>query len=113
MRLIAIDVLVVLAFVAIGRDTHNQGSAIIGFLQTAAPFLLAVPLGWLVAGETRLRPIRGGLSVAATTLIVGMIVRRYVFDDGTAGAFVAVAAGFFGVTMVMWRFWAQRAMAPA
>lgn len=111
MRLLAIDVLVVLAFVAIGRDTHNEGSAISGFLRTAAPFLLAVPLGWVVTGEARLRPIRGGLCVAATTLIVGMAVRRYVFDDGTAGAFVAVAASFFGVTMVMWRFWAQRAMA--
>ncbi|MBT8206643.1 MAG: DUF3054 family protein, partial [Acidimicrobiia bacterium] len=77
------------------------------------PFLLAVPLGWVVTGEARLQPIRGGLCVAAITVVVGMAIRKFVFNDGTAGAFVAVAASFFGVTMVMWRFWAQRATAAA
>ncbi len=41
------DVAVIVVFVAIGREEHNSGSSIVGLLETAAPFLIALAIGWL------------------------------------------------------------------
>ena len=104
MKLLAFDVLVVLAFVLTGRETHDEGNAIVEVIRTATPFLIALILGWFA---TRNWPsaidYRLGLAVGAITVAAGMLIRRVVFDDGTAIAFVVVAAVFNLAAMAGWR----------
>ena len=101
---VGIDVFSVTLFVAIGRREHDRGSAIAGLIETAAPFLLALALGWLLLRAWR-RPTewRTGLGIWATTLVAGMVLRNVVFGDGTAMSFVIVAAAFLALFLVGWR----------
>lgn len=107
--LLLIDVAIVAAFVAIGRDTHNEGTALTGIAETAAPFLLALGLGWVATRAWR-QPVDvlGGGAVAAITVVAGMLFRRAIFDDGTAFPFVVVATLFLGGGIVGWRMLAGR-----
>ena len=60
--------------------------------------------GWLVLVARR-RPGTSpgdGLTVCLVTVGLGMVL-RVVGGQGTAAAFVAVALGFLGATMVGWR----------
>jgi hypothetical protein len=105
------DVLAVLVFVVIGRRTHDEGSAIVGVIKTAAPFLIALPVGWLLFGALH-EPYSGkaGLGTWLVTLVGGMLLRKSVFNGGTAVPFVIVATVFLFVTMIFWRFliWRKR-----
>ena len=101
---VGLDVFSVTLFVAIGRREHERGSAISGLIETAAPFLLALALGWVLLRAWR-RPTewRTGVGVWATTLAAGMVLRNVVFGDGTATSFVIVAAAFLALFLVGWR----------
>jgi hypothetical protein len=98
----AIDALVVAVFVVAGRRSHHDEGAW-DAVEVAAPFLIALALGWLVARawRTPLAP-RTGVVLWAVTLVVGMVLRRLVFDRGTAVAFVVVA-GVFLLALPAWR----------
>jgi hypothetical protein len=104
-----LDPIVVVAFVAIGRDTHDEAPTLGGLMVTAAPFLIALGAGWLAARAWR-RPtaISTGAIVAGVTLVLGMVLRRTVFGEGTAIAFVVVATLFLGAAMLGWRAIAGR-----
>ncbi|MEY3595901.1 MAG: hypothetical protein RL576_1315, partial [Actinomycetota bacterium] len=39
---------------------------------------------------------------------IGMLLRRFAFDDGAAGAFIVVATIFNAFTLVGWRFIAEQ-----
>ena len=82
-----LDTFVVVLFVAIGRREHEQDSAISGLIETAAPFLIALALAWLVLRVWK-RPTewRTGVGVWAIVVVAGMLLRNLVFDDGTATA---------------------------
>jgi hypothetical protein len=101
---VGIDVFSVTLFVAIGRREHERGSSITGLIETAAPFLLALALAWLLLRAWR-RPTEWhtGLGIWATTLVAGMVLRNVVFGDGTATSFVIVAAAFLALFLVGWR----------
>ncbi len=101
---LGIDVFSVTLFVAIGRREHERDSAIAGFIGTAAPFLIALAIAWLVLRAWR-RPTdwRTGVGVWAITLVAGMLLRNLVFGDGTATAFIIVAAAFLALFLVGWR----------
>jgi len=101
---LGIDVFSVTLFVAIGRREHEQGFAISGLIETAAPFLLALALGWIVLRAWQ-RPTdwRIGIGIWALTLTAGMLLRKLVFDGGTATSFIVVAAGFLALFLVGWR----------
>jgi Protein of unknown function (DUF3054) len=107
-----VDATLVLVFVALGRTSHEEGNMISGTLAVSAPFLLALGLGWLLARAWK-RPLalRTGVIVWITTIAAGMILRRTVFDRGTAAAFVVVATVFTGVFLVGWRAIANRVVA--
>ncbi|MST33908.1 DUF3054 family protein, partial [Acidimicrobiaceae bacterium USS-CC1] len=45
-----IDVVVVVAFVAIGRASHHHAESVGGFLGTFWPFAAGLVAGWLVLG---------------------------------------------------------------
>jgi hypothetical protein len=100
-----LDLLVVVSFVVIGRDAHGFTNDWTATLEVALPFLLALsagigitmaimdPTSWL-----------GGLVIAAVTVVGGLALRKYVFDDGTATTFVLLTAGWMTAWMVGWRF---------
>lgn len=101
---IGIDVFAVVLFVAIGRRTHDEGSALAGVLKTALPFLIGLAVAWAGARAwNRPASVSTGLVVWPITVLVGMIVRRTVFDGGTATAFVVVTTLFLGACLVGWR----------
>jgi hypothetical protein len=99
-----LDTAVVVLFVAIGKREHEQDSATSGLIITAAPFLIALVFAWMALRVWK-RPAdwRTGIGVWAIVLVVGMLLRNIVFDDGTATAFIVVAAGFLGFFLVGWR----------
>lgn len=100
----ALDVASVVVFVAVGRRTHEQDPGVAGLVGTAAPFLIALVVGWIVA-RTWWAPmsLRTGLIVWAVTITGGMLLRNLVFGDGTAMSFVIVATAFTAATLIGWR----------
>lgn len=101
---VGIDVFSVTLFVAIGRREHERDSAIAGLIDTAAPFLLALALAWVLLRAWRSPTAWGtGVGVWAITLTAGMLLRNVVFGDGTAVSFVIVAASFLALFLVGWR----------
>jgi FtsH-binding integral membrane protein len=104
-RLFAIDVLVVVVFVLIGRRNHNEDGTVDGFLRVAAPFLLALAGAW-VSGRKRWSSAshwRYGVVIWVFTVGMGLLLRRMVFHNGTALAFVIVATLFLGLGLIGWR----------
>jgi hypothetical protein len=110
--LLLLDAVAVLGFAAIGLRTHDRAWTIGGVVETAAPFLIGVAAGWLLVGAWR-EPddLRRGLGVWAATVAVGVVLRRFVFDQGTAITFVLVAACFLALFLLGWRLAARRAVA--
>jgi MFS-type transporter involved in bile tolerance (Atg22 family) len=100
----AADVLCIVIFVAIGRKNHDEGEAAAGIFRVAAPFLIAAVAGWL-ATQAWKRPLelRTGVIVWLTTIMLGMVLRRFVFDEGTATAFIIVATVFLCAFLNGWR----------
>ena len=100
----ALDIAVILVFVAIGRRNHDEGSALGEVVRIAAPFLIGLAAGWLVAGAWR-RPfdVLTGCTIWVVTIALGMVLRRTVFDRGTAFSFIIVASMFTGILLIGWR----------
>ena len=99
-----LDTAIVVAFVAIGRRNHDEDEAISGLAATAAPFLIALAVSWIVWRVwNQPSTTTNGVRVWLTTVVLGMLLRRLVFDDGTATSFVIVATAFLGVFIVGWR----------
>jgi len=75
-----------------------------GILRTAAPFAIALFIAWAVLRAWR-QPttVRTGLLIWPIVVSVGMLLRRFVFDDGTATSFIVVTTIFLGVFLVGWR----------
>jgi hypothetical protein len=102
--LLLLDPAFVLLFVTIGRDTHDEGGDFGDVVTTAAPFLIALAAGWTAARVWRDPVGLGtGIIVTAVTLIGGMVLRNLVFGEGTAPAFVVVAALFLSASLLGWR----------
>jgi hypothetical protein len=99
-----LDTFAVVLFVAIGRREHERDSAIAGLIGTAAPFLIALVIAWLVLRAWR-RPVdlRTGVGIWAIVVVGGMVLRNLVFGDGTAASFVIVATLFLALFIVGWR----------
>ncbi|HWG74971.1 MAG TPA: DUF3054 domain-containing protein [Acidimicrobiales bacterium] len=96
---VAVDVLAVVLFVAIGRTSHHHVQTVGGFVSTAWPFTIGLACGWL--GVVRRPPmsLRTGLVVCSATVVVGMML-RVLAGQGTAVAFIAVALIFLGAVMI-------------
>jgi hypothetical protein len=100
-----LDLLVVLVFAAAGRASHDLSDDVLGVLATAWPFLVGLVVGWVAVLR---RPARwaswwlDGLVVAASTLVIGMLLRS-VSGGGTALPFVLVATGTLVAGLVGWR----------
>lgn len=98
------DIVGIIVFVSIGRRNHDEGVAPAGVIETAAPFVIALLVGWLL-GRAWKAPFAVGTGVIiwVTTVALGMVLRKLVFDEGTATAFVIVATVFTGAVSNGWR----------
>jgi FtsH-binding integral membrane protein len=101
----------VVVFAAIGRRSHDEADGVGAVLTTAAPFLVALAIGWaLVMALRHARPrpsdpvqVDAGVIIWVVTVVAGLLLRRTLWDRGTALAFVIVATAFLGVAIVGWR----------
>ncbi len=102
------DAASIVIFVAIGRKNHDEGEAASGIFRVAAPFLLALLVGWAITRAWK-EPLsqRSGVLISLTTIVLGMLLRNIVFDDGTATAFIIVATVFLGTLLNGWRLLAR------
>lgn len=105
---LALDTASVVLFVAVGRRNHDEETGLAGVFATAAPFLIGLAAGWAIAwfvvsAGRRPTSIRTGLVIWPTTVAIGMLLRRTVFQDGTATSFVVVATVVLGTLLVGWR----------
>ncbi|WBU39112.1 DUF3054 domain-containing protein [Homoserinibacter sp. YIM 151385] len=98
------DLLLVAAFVLIGRASHERGDAVLGFLGTLWPFAAGLALGWLLARAWRspraLGPI--GLIVWAATVVIGLLL-RLAAGQGVQPSFAIVTALVLGAFLLGWR----------
>jgi peptidoglycan/LPS O-acetylase OafA/YrhL len=97
------DVLAVLVFAAVGRSSHAEVVDAYGVLTTAAPFLLGLLVGWLVARVWR-APLRlpVGVAVWAGVVVVGLGVRA-AFTHRLPLTFVLIAAASLALLLLGWR----------
>ena len=104
-----VDVVAVVVFVAIGRRNHDEGTALSGVLSVAAPFLIALGASW-VGLRTWNEPFtrRSWAATWAITVIVGLLLRRLVFDRGIATPFIIVATITLGVLLGVGRLLSKR-----
>ena len=73
----AADLILILAFAAIGRDAHARGESVAGILATAWPFLAGAALAWLLLRLWR-QPLAvwpAGVAVWLGTVAIGMALR--------------------------------------
>lgn len=100
---LTLDIVLVIAFAAIGRASHDS-DVWTGLWQTAWPFLAGLAVGWLVtlAWRAPAAPARTGLGVWAVTVAGGMLLRA-ASGQGTAVPFIVVASVTLLVALVGWR----------
>ena len=110
------DVVAIVVFVAIGRRNHSEGEAVDAVLTVAAPFMIALAIGWIAAKAwTRPMQVETAFVIWPITVAVGMVLRNLVFDRGTALPFIIVATVVTGVFLVGWRMLAvvaERRISP-
>ncbi len=98
------DVLAVVLFVVLGRRSHDEGSTLSAIFGVAAPFLIGLAAGWVVARAWRApMALRTGVTVWAVTVVLGMVLRHWAWDRGTAASFIVVATLVLGTFLVGWR----------
>ena len=99
-----LDALTVVSFVVIGRDNHGFATDWAETVRVAVPFLLALAVG-IVVTKAWLNPtsLLVGLGIATVTVVLGLLLRRFIFDGGTASTFVWLTAGWMIAWMVVWR----------
>ena len=100
----AADVVGVLVFCTVGRRSHAEGLTVAGVAVTAWPFLVGTAVGWvLIRGWRRPTAVAPtGLVVWASTVVVGMLLRKAT-SAGVAVSFVVVASAATAVVLLGWR----------
>ncbi len=108
-----VDLALIVVFAAIGRRSHDEGTALTGTLTVAAPFLIAYVVA---AAAWRLDraplAIRRGALVAVSAVAIGLLMRGTLFDRGLAPAFVVVAFVTITALLTGWRLIATRIAPP-
>lgn len=100
----AIDLILVLVFVGLGRGFHEEGVSFGSMVITAWPFVAGLAVGWLVTRAWR-NPwpvVRPGVGIWIVTVAAAMML-RFVAGFGTAVSFIIVAAVVLGVLLLGWR----------
>jgi peptidoglycan/LPS O-acetylase OafA/YrhL len=99
-----IDVVLVLVFVLIGRQSHDEGITVGGALETAWPFLVGLLVAWVGtrAWQRPLGILRPGVLLWVGTVLIGMLL-RVASGQGVALAVVVVATVTLAVFLLGWR----------
>lgn len=99
-----LDASVIISFAFIGSDFHGFTFDFIAIMSVAMPFLIALATG-VLALRGRLKPLSlvNGFFLGVISLTGGMLLRHYVWGDGTARAFIIVTGAYFIALMVGWR----------
>lgn len=105
---LALDIVLVVAFAAFGRVSHDSAPFGVGLFQTAWPFLAGLAFGWIVTLAWRhpISLVPTALGVWALTVAGGMLLRSMT-DQGTALPFVIVATLTLLLLLVGWRIVAR------
>jgi hypothetical protein len=99
-----LDAVLVTVFVLIGTRNHDTNTGVGGVFSVAAPFLVGLIVGWLATRAwNQPTAVKTGVLVWIATVVVGVLLRRFAWDDSAAGAFVVVATIFNAFTLVGWR----------
>jgi len=100
----ALDLLAVVVFAAIGRRNHDEDGGFGVTIEVAAPFLIGVAAGWAIFRLWQ-SPLWSNRAIGMwlTTVVVGVALRRIVFDRGIAPSFVIVATIVLGLFLLGWR----------
>jgi hypothetical protein len=100
----ALDAASIVVFAAVGVRSHEIDSGFGDVFTIAAPFLIGLAIGWLVARAwDRPLAIVTGLIAWVATIVIGMPLRNLVFDRGTATSFIVVTTLFTCACLVGWR----------
>jgi hypothetical protein len=96
-------------FVAIGRRNHDGSTSFLNILGVAAPFLIALGASWIGLRTWR-EPFNRASFVATwvITVIVGLLLRRVVFNRGIATSFIIVATITLGVLLGLGRLLSRK-----
>jgi peptidoglycan/LPS O-acetylase OafA/YrhL len=98
-----VDALAVIVFAAIGRRSHDEGLAIVGIVEVAAPFLLGALVGALAVRSWRdPLALRSGLAVWVGAVVVGLALRAVLYDRLPV-SFAIVATVSLAVLVLGWR----------
>jgi hypothetical protein len=97
-----IDLVLVVAFVLIGRSTH--GEDVLGTLNTLWPFFIGLVVGWLGmrAWLSPRRVVWTGIGIWIATVLIGMLL-RVASGQGIQLSFVIVATIVLAVFLLGWR----------
>lgn len=110
LALYLLDLVLVVAFAAVGRSTHHDevfGRFGIKLWTTAWPFAVCLTLGWLVLRAWR-HPLRLSVGFGLWLItVVGGLALRGLTGGGLALPFVLVATGVTGILLVGWRMGVQ------
>ena len=98
------DAALIVGFATLGRRSHEEGVSVAGVAEVAAPFLIALGIGWMASRAWRapLSPSTGAI-VWAVTAGGGLALRSVVFDRGIAPGFIVVALVVLGALLMGWR----------
>ncbi|RXW33698.1 DUF3054 domain-containing protein [Propioniciclava flava] len=101
---IVIDIVLVVVFAALGRASHTEALDVAGISRTALPFVAGTLIAWiaLTLRKSSGSSLPAGAFVWALTLIGGMLF-RVLLGDGTAVAFIIVAAVTLALFLLGWR----------
>ena len=92
-----LDIFSVLLFVAVGRRNHDESAGISGVVEVALPFLIARISGWLITRAWRSpQALSTGVLIWLVTVVLGLALRNFLFDRGTATPFIIVATLVLG-----------------
>lgn len=101
---LAVDIVCVVVFCALGRRSHAEGLTLAGIAETAWPFLSGTLLGWVISrgwrAPTALAPT--GVIVWLATVVVGMLLRK-ASSQGVAVSFIIVASVVTALLLLGWR----------
>jgi hypothetical protein len=99
------DLAAVAVFVVVGRLSHDESLSASGLLRTGWPFVVGVVGGYIGIALTRwpALSLRGGTVIAVKTLVIGLVLRYGVANDGTPFPFVVVTIVVLTTLMLGWR----------
>jgi Protein of unknown function (DUF3054) len=100
---IAVDVICILVFAIVGRNSHQEATDLLGVARTAWPFLAGCLLGTLI-GRTWRHPysLAAGVAVWLGTVVGGMTL-RVLTGAGVRPSFIIVASCVLAVFLIGWR----------